>query len=459
MAVLRHLHGRLEEISHPFEKRHQELKARRQDLGRKLERNLSPALWSLVERIIRLAREKKVRAYLVGGFVRDLLLGRENRDLDVVVEGDGPAFARDLAQELEGRVRVHEAFLSAVVVTADGQHIDVGTARSEFYSAPAELPRVQMSAIRQDLYRRDFTINTLCIVLGPGSRLELLDHFGALNDLQSGVIRVLHSLSFIDDPTRILRAVRLEQRLGFKISEETIRLARVALEEGVFRRLSGSRLRTELTLLLDDRGTAVKALERLRGLGLLPAIHPSLVLDEGAIRRMVRLRSGYSWYKMEGIRHPPVRLCWVFLLGLAEPLRAGERGEMADRLALVGDQRRLLVHYPRRLREAQKQLSGEGLRPHEAAHLLRSLTGEELVFLLAELPDEGRSWVRRYLTRLQDFRLGIRGADLVSAGVEPGPRVGDALNATRDARLDGAIGEDEELSYALSFLAKGGERR
>ena len=213
-----------------------------------------------------------------------------------------------------------------------------------------------MSAIRQDLYRRDFTINTLSIVLGPGPRLELLDHFGAQNDLQGGVIRVLHSLSFIDDPTRVLRAVRLEQRLAFQISDETIRLARVALDEGVFRRLSGSRLRTELTLLLDDPGSAVKALERLRDLDLLKAIHPTLTLDSEAVQRMVRLRSAFSWYRLEGLRHPLAQLSWLLLFGLAERLGQEERKELADRLALVGEYRRLVVDHPTRLREAAQAL-------------------------------------------------------------------------------------------------------
>ena len=151
-------------------------------------------------------------------------------------------------------MRAHRAFLTAVVVDPEGVHIDVATARSEFYRAPAALPEVQTSALRQDLFRRDFTINTLAIRLGPEPAPELIDYFGGRRDLKEKTLRALHSLSFIDDPTRILRAVRLELRLGFRISPETLHLAEVALAEGVFDHLSGSRLREELALLLRRSG-------------------------------------------------------------------------------------------------------------------------------------------------------------------------------------------------------------
>ena len=179
------------------------------------------------------------------------------------MEGDGLGFAALLAEELGGRVRTHPVFLTAVVVDPEGFHIDIATARSEFYRTPAALPEVQTSALRQDLYRRDFTINTLAIRLGPGTEPELIDYFGGRHDLKEKTLRALHSLSFIDDPTRVLRAVRLELRLGFHISSETLRLVEVALDEGIFDLLSGSRLRDELVMLLDDPALALRGIERL----------------------------------------------------------------------------------------------------------------------------------------------------------------------------------------------------
>ncbi|HVS02756.1 MAG TPA: CBS domain-containing protein, partial [Thermoanaerobaculia bacterium] len=167
MDVLRHLHGRLAEVAEPIERRSRELKARRQRIGGLLRDRVPAALLAKIETAAAVARRTGARVYLVGGLVRDLLLGQENRDLDLVVEGDGLAFAGELAQALGGRLRVHEAFLTAVVVLPDGDTVDIATARSEFYRAPAALPEVRTSALRQDLYRRDFTINTLAIHLGP----------------------------------------------------------------------------------------------------------------------------------------------------------------------------------------------------------------------------------------------------------------------------------------------------
>ena len=460
MAVLRHLHGRLEEISHPVEQRAHEVKARRQDLGRALERRLSPNLWVLVDRIVGLARREKVRAYLVGGCARDLLLERETRDLDVVVEGDGPAFARALADDLQGRVRVHEAFLSAVVVTRDDQHINVGTARSEFYAAPAELPQVQMSAIRQDLYRRDFTINTLSIVLGPEDRLELLDDFGAQNDLQAGVIRVLHSLSFIDDPTRVLRAVRLEQRLGFRISDEAVRLAQVALEKGVFPRLSASRRRTELTLLLNDPGSAVKALERLRDLNLLVAIHHTLNLDSQAVKRMVTPSVCLQLVWPGGSRSIRRR---AQLAGSARACGTSggvERAELADRLALVGEHRRQVVDYPVRLRMQFESFPTRTCVPMR----WRTFSGPSRVrrcfFSWVSSRSRGGPGFAGFSPSSRISSSASGAPTWWPAGITPGRHIGDALRATRDARLDGELESNGELEFArpLSGSLGGGMR-
>ncbi|MFP5286480.1 MAG: CBS domain-containing protein, partial [Thermoanaerobaculia bacterium] len=268
MQLLRHLHGRLSDFERRFDRRAEQLREKKEKVADLLQERLPGFLLRRVERIAAVSQRHGIPVYLVGGFVRDQLLARENRDLDLVVEGDGLGFAALLAEELGGRVRTHPVFLTAVVVDAEGFHIDIATARSEFYRAPAALPEVQTSALRQDLYRRDFTINTLAIRLGPGEVPELIDYFGGRHDLKEKTLRVLHSLSFIDAPTRVLRAVRLELRLGFHISSETLRLVEVALEEGIFDHLSGSRLRDELAMLLGDPALALRGIERLAELGL-----------------------------------------------------------------------------------------------------------------------------------------------------------------------------------------------
>ncbi|HEX7183715.1 MAG TPA: CBS domain-containing protein [Thermoanaerobaculia bacterium] len=459
MQLLRHLHGRLEAFEEKLDRRAEQLRERREKIAQLLEERLPPFLASRVNRIAEVSREAGVPVYLVGGFVRDLLLERDNRDLDLVVEGDGLDFAARLAGALGGRVREHRTFLTAVVVDPEGFHIDVATARSEHYRAPAALPEVQMSALRQDLFRRDFTINTLAIRLGPDPVPELIDYFGGRSDLKEKTLRVLHSLSFIDDPTRVLRAVRLELRLGFHISPETLRLVEGALAEGIFDLLSGSRLRDELAMLLDDPALALRGIERLEALDLLRILHPRIEIDEATRERLHAARAAYDWYQLEGLAEPPVRAWRLFLMALAGGLEEEALEQLADRLMLAGEDRRLLTGFPERLAGVREALrSAAPLPPHRAAEALEPLSGEELLLLLAEGDEAVRAWVRRDLTELRRLELKIRGADLVAAGIPPGPRIGDALQATRRARLDSLLdGSDErqaELDYALSVLAE-----
>ena len=455
MQLLRHLHGQLSDFEERIDRRSEQQREKRESIARLLEKRLPPALGSRIATIAAVSREHGVPVYLVGGFVRDLLLERENRDLDVVVEGDGLEYAARLAEAAGGRARAHRAFLTAVVVDREGFHVDVATARSEFYRAPAALPEVQTSALRQDLFRRDFTINTLAIRLGPEPKPELIDYFGGRRDLKEKTLRVLHSLSFIDDPTRILRAVRLELRLGFRISPETLHLAEVALAEGVLDHLSGSRLQEELAMLLDDPALALRGIERLAELGVLRALDPRLELGEAARARLREARAAQDWYRLEGITDPPLEVWRLLLMALAAGFGEEDLVRLAGRLMLVGEDRRLLTGFPARVAGARASLHlGEKAPPHRIAEALEPLSGEELLLLMAEGDETVRLWVRRYLTELRRLRLGIRGSDLLAAGAVSGPRIGEALRATLQARLDGRIGDAEELRYALAFLAE-----
>ncbi|HET9769204.1 MAG TPA: CBS domain-containing protein [Thermoanaerobaculia bacterium] len=454
MSVLRHLHGRLEEAAEPLERRAREQRERRQGIGGMLAERVPAAVRERIETIEKVSRELGVPAYLVGGFVRDLLLGRENRDLDVVVEGDGPAFAQALGAALGAHVRVHEAFLTAVVREADGSTVDVASARSEFYRAPAVLPEVESSALRQDLYRRDFTINTMALRLGPAGPVELVDFFGGQRDLKEGVLRVLHSLSFIDDPTRVLRAVRLSLRLGFEVSPETLRLIGVAVGEGIFEQLSGGRLREELELLLSDPELALPGLERLDELGVLAVIHPALRLDAARRQALREARSAFDWYRVEALDEPAVRVPLLLLMALLRGSSAEARRAVGERLQLIAGEREVLERFPWRLERAVREIGGPGLLPHQAHAALTGLGGEELLLLLAGEDETVRTWVRRELTELRRLRLEVRGADLLERGHAPGPAIGEALRATLDARLDGEVTREGELEHVLEWLSR-----
>ncbi len=452
MHVLRHLYSRLQGVGEGLDRRALEQRELRQNVERLLAERLPAPLLERVRQIAVAAGERQARVFLVGGFVRDLLLGRENRDLDVVVEGDGPRFAEELGARIGARVRIHGSFLTAAILCPDGLRIDVATARSEFYRSPAALPEVQSGALRQDLYRRDFTINTLAIRLGPEPQPELIDYFGGRRDLRDRTLRVLHSLSFIDDPTRVLRAVRLELRLGFSLSPETCRLVGVALAEGVFDRLSGARLREELVLLLDDPMTAERGLERLEELGVLAVLQPRLRLTAAAQERLRRATAAYDWYALEGLRQPPVALWRLYLMALLAELEPRELAPLAERLAVVGEDRRVLAGFQARLRCARAALARRAVAAHEVAAALEPLAGEELLLLMAVEGEPGREWIRRALVELRPLRLTIAGADLLQHGHRPGPAIGRALRATRDARLDGQITPAEELEFALAVL-------
>jgi tRNA nucleotidyltransferase (CCA-adding enzyme) len=454
--------------------------------------------------VARVAAEMGVEVWLVGGTVRDLLLGRDGPDLDFVAVGDGAGLAAAVQRELGGRLLQHGEFLTADVIDADGVHLDIATARQESYAAVAALPEVWPAAtIDDDLRRRDFTVNAMALRLTasvdaslpagldaslpespPASQLASLDEgvdleglaasgrladpSGGRRDLAAAALRVLHERSFLDDPTRVLRGVRFEARLGLRLAPETEALARQAVAAGAFARLSGSRLRRELELLLGAEASAgagaaaaaLAGLDRLRELGVLGAVHPRLAASAewpAARRRVLEAAAELAWYRRgaHGARaRRPARPWLVLLLALAGGLSEEERGDLAERLLLAGRERRLLTGFGGRLVATGARL-GAGAHPHAVDRALAGLADEELL-LAAQGGALARSWVRRYLAELRPLALAIGGADLLAAGARRGPAIGRALRATRAARLDGEIGPGEELAFALTRVREAG---
>jgi tRNA nucleotidyltransferase (CCA-adding enzyme) len=428
--------------------------------------------------VARVAAEMGVEAWLVGGTVRDLLLGRDGPDLDFVAVGDGAGLAAAVQRALGGRLLRHAEFLTADVIDAEGVHLDIATARQESYEAVAALPDVWPAAtLDDDLSRRDFTVNAMALRLpaslpesvndgldvgGLAASASLADPTGGRRDLAAGALRVLHERSFLDDPTRVLRGVRFEARLGLRLTPETEALARQAVAAGAFARLSGSRLRRELELLLGAEhgaAAALAGLDRLRELGVLGAVHPRLAASAewaAARRRLLDAAAELAWYRAAHVAGAgrPARPWLLLLLALAAGLSEDERDELASRLLLAGGERRLLIGFGERLAAAGARLGG-GARPHEVDAALAGLADEELL-LAAREGALARSWVRRYLTELRPLALAIRGADLLAAGAPSGPAIGRALRATRDARLDGEIGPGEELAFALALVREAG---
>ncbi|MCQ9207856.1 MAG: hypothetical protein NG712_00510 [Omnitrophica bacterium] len=261
-----------------------------------VERRLPAYIFRLIRKIGRVAQEHGLSAYLVGGCARDLLLGVKNLDLDIVVEGDALVLVRLLKKKIKLNLVTYPRFGTATVTLPDGFKIDFASSRKEHYPRPASLPTVTPGAIREDLYRRDFTINTLAVKINRHGFGELLDLFCGQKDLKTGKIRVLHNRSFIDDPTRILRAIRFEQRYNFNIEPKTLKLIRQAVSLGLLKRLTRFRLGREFILLLKEKRplAAILRFDKLSGLKL---IHPLIKLDKTVVARFNSRRAGDDWLK------------------------------------------------------------------------------------------------------------------------------------------------------------------
>jgi tRNA nucleotidyltransferase (CCA-adding enzyme) len=392
--------------------------------------------------------------YVAGGFVRDLLLREPNLDVDLVVEGDGIAFAKAFASRLGARVRAHQKFGTAVVIFPDGFKVDVATARWEYYKYPAAMPTVALSSVKLDLFRRDFTINTLAIKLNPKEFGLLIDFFGGQRDLKDHIIQVLHSLSFVEDPTRVFRAVRFEQRYGFRIGKQTLRLIQNAVRLDIFSRLSGKRLLTELRLILEEPDPR-SAIRRLASLGLLKVIHQGIRLgptEEGVLTRSYDV---LAWYDLLFRPRRPRR--WVvYLLALLEGLKFREIHKVVDRLGLVGSKRNIFVEGRKVAIKALDLLSRRSfMKASEVYWLLKGLDLDLLLHILSITENEdARQAISRYITELQDVSPLLTGDDLRDMGLEPGPLFRTILHRLLEARLDGEVRyrEDEIQLVKREFL-------
>lgn len=394
------------------------------------------------------AEEQGVASYVVGGFVRDLLLGRQNFDLDMVVEGDGIAYAHALADALGGRVNEVPRFGTAHVYLGGTDpdlpsRIDVATARREFYEHAAALPVVQHADLREDLYRRDFSINAMAIRLGPHAPEGLVDFFGGLQDLASRQIRILHTLSFVEDPTRILRAIRFAHRYGFTLEPETERCARTALREGFLDRVSRERLRNEMLLILQEERSG-GALRMLGEMGLYQRLLPGAALTDEQVRMVDRVEELAQEAPELYAKATP----WLLkLMILLHPLPLNASAEVVHHLRLKREESHRLLHVLTAWRVALATLQDQTATAAQTVRILAGWPPEGLL-LLHLLGAGGR--VAQYCREWRPVKLAITGADLRRAGVPMGPQIGRILTRVLADRLDG-IAPDRESQLALAL--------
>ncbi len=392
-------------------------------------------------------------AYVVGGFVRDLFLYRSNEDIDIVIEGDGIAFAKKFAARHGARVHSHAKFGTAVIIFPDGFKIDIASARLEYYKFPAALPIVEMSSIKLDLFRRDFTMNTLAIQLNPDKFSTLVDFFSAQKDIKEKVIRVIHNLSFVEDPTRVFRAIRFEQRFGFSIGKLTAGLIENAVKMDFFKRLGGRRIFAELRLVLEEENPT-PTIARLQDYQLLQVIHSAIRMSNNQISLLNSTREVIAWHDLLFLEESYIKWAVYFMVlirncDLQTTRTICERLELApryrkiflkDRLAADATLNRLERSLPNDNRSLYKQLAG--------------LSIEMILYMMACA--HGRNVKRaisHFVTKLRYVTITVTGKDLMLHGLEPGPIYREIMRDVLDAKLDGLVkSREDELEFVENHL-------
>jgi tRNA nucleotidyltransferase (CCA-adding enzyme) len=406
---------------------------------------LPDRLLGLLRKIGRLGDERGCQVYVVGGVVRDLLLGRITLDLDLAVEGNGIAFARLLADRFGAGLAVFERFATARLVFPDSLKMDIATTRRESYAQPAVLPAVHPASIEEDLYRRDFTINAIAMQLNPGQFGRMLDPYGGQRDLRARTIRVLHAGSFQDDPTRIFRAIRFEQRFGFRLERTTFRLLAQAASTNLIRQLSGPRLQNEILLLFGEHDP-VRAIARLAQLKLIRFLHHRLYYTKNVKQVVAAVPKTLTWWTH---RFPDSQIDRpiVYLMALSSGGSQIVVTALIRRLALSREQAKKVSAAGSRIDRALKRLTAkETVRPSQVYRILSEFSDEALVLLLAKEASTqyGRrsSLLKRRLVayvKHRTIRTSLTGRDLQALGLAAGPQYKTVLGKLLDARIDGMI--------------------
>jgi len=418
---------------------------------------LPPRQFALLQWIGASAEQAGMAAYLVGGSIRDLLLthhrpevapsSNEMVDLDVTVEGNAIALARRLADTNRAEVRFHHRFGTASLFFDDGLVVDLVTARREEYEQPAVLPRVIFGTLEEDLRRRDFSINTLAMTLAPKGFGELVDPLGGLADLKQGLVRFLHAGSFVDDPTRLFRAVRFEQRFSFQLEERTHQALQEAVQAGLLQRLSDDRTWNEIVHLLSEEFPE-RALERLADLRVLSSLEPQWAFPPSLALRFKRLRPWLSKPALQALSDDWIRwwIYWlVWMVNLPDELTA----RLAIRFPLPAELLQVVGKLPELI-----ELAGTlGQASPSPSALTKKMANWPLPALLSipgfHSSEEAESRIMDYLCHWRHIRTAMGGDDLKQMGIPPGPVYQQILDRVLVARLDGLVdAKEDELTLA-----------
>lgn len=412
--------------------------------------NLPETLISQLRIIVRLADNLGISAYAVGGFVRDILLKRENLDLDIVVESDAIDFAEHLVKLIPGRIITHKKFGTATIFE-ENFRIDLATARKETYSYPGALPDVERGSISDDLFRRDFTINAMAISLNSANFAELRDFFNGLKDLKEKEIRILHDLSFVDDPTRILRAIRFKQRFDFNLEEKTFRLLKQALSKGMLLRVKPERIFDELKHLLKEENSVrqILSVERICGFGFIDS---KIKVDLSANKFLKKAEKEICWFKDAFSKKRKLDAWLIYFIILLDKLNLATVNKIISRFNLKRGDRMRIISY-KNSTVALKNLNAKRLNPSAIFKILEPLSYEVIILLKSK---SGSQLVKKrilaFLKMLNGAKLQVKGEDLKEIGLSPDKNFGRLLEKALDKKIEGKLKtKEDELNYIKSI--------
>ncbi len=414
-----------------------------------LRERLPSYLFEFLRYICEVSEELNYKSYIVGGFVRDLILGIENYDIDIVVEGDGEELVKEIGRRKGYKITTFSRFKTGSVWLPEGPRIDIATARMEYYERPGELPIVERSSLAQDLYRRDFTINTLAISLTRDKFGELIDFFGGYRDIKDKVIRVLHNLSFIEDPTRIIRAIRFSVKLGFRIGKTTDFLLRDAVRRSFIRKVEGSRVYKELKLLFSEKNPA-RSVEKLNKYGIIKSLFGYKLSDDTReiIREVDRV---ISWFSLDQ-PGKKIKGYLLFIIALTEKLGWDELKNLVDFFKPPKDEERIILWVKKKegliLGELERK-ANEGIPLSTIYDLFSNLPYEIPLYLMARTSSMSvKDAIRRFIEKGESISPSLSGRDLIEMGYKEGPIIGEIMRSLKRAVLDGEVkGREEEKRW------------
>jgi len=442
-------------------KRKNKTEGSRSEIGKEYtSENLSYKLNELPQKVLnvlksagKMADDEGYSAYVVGGFVRDLILGVENFDIDIVIEGDAVAFAQKFASQINAKITVHEKFHTAYVYIDEDLQIDFVTARKEFYEFPGALPVIEIGTIKDDLFRRDFTINCIAMKLNGDEFGKVVDFYGGRRDLYDGVIRILYNLSFIEDPTRIIRAVRFEQRYGFLMDEKTEEFALKTVKSDVLDKLSIERINTEFFYILKEKNT-VKMLQRLKELGLLQKVYPEMDLSDQLINLMENSDTQWEDFYIGLINKKNIDKILIYLLVLYSNMSVDKAHASVERMRLKREFKDEILRFIAVRDLNLPVLVAEGnLSNYDVYSMFTGLSLESLYVISIMFDDRVRDVVLAYINNLSQIKTEITGKDIVKLGIEPGPEIKRILQAVLKEKINGKIiTYDDEINFAKKLL-------